>query len=271
MVVKFIESTYDSVKDKLKNPFYGTLFIVWIIRNREFIFNIFFNEDINSDKRLEIIRQHFLNWDSFLKLIGTILISLGLMALIYISLNLSRFIVEFSERMARPWIQKLFSNTSIVSREDFVELEKERDYFYKKYSDERTEKTRLQRDLDQLLEQNLESGKSNDKQSGNVVSVSKTPKAIKDDPNNRIKLIVDKWKTIRPSYYTDFKKLLSFNQSEMKVIMVDSKMTDVGSIKEFKNKGLIEMINHTGSHYYNFTELGDNLAHYIKNHDDNKS
>lgn len=61
MVIRFAESTYDSFKDKLKNPFYGTLFIIWIIRNREFIYNVFFHEKLTSDEQLEIIRTHFLS------------------------------------------------------------------------------------------------------------------------------------------------------------------------------------------------------------------
>lgn len=90
--------------------------------------------------RLELLRNQFLNFDALLNFLVTIVISLGLMILIYFSLNLSRFIVEFSERIAKPKIQKLFSASNIVSREDFQNMEKDRDYFQKKYSEERSER-----------------------------------------------------------------------------------------------------------------------------------
>ena len=134
LFVKFVESNYESFKDKLRNPFYGTLVIVWVIRNREFIYKVFFHEKLTSDARLEIIRGHFLNWNSLLSFLGTVLISLGLMTLIYASLNLSRLIVQASEKTLKPLILRLFDKTSIVSRTDYLAMEKDRDYFQKKYS-----------------------------------------------------------------------------------------------------------------------------------------
>lgn len=264
MVVKFIESTYDSVKDKLKNPFYGTLFIVWVIRNREFIFNVFFNENVNSDERLEIIRSHFLSWDSLLSFLGTILISLGLMVLIYASLNLSRFIVEFSERKAKPWIQKLFSKTSIVSREDFIELEKERDYFQKKYSEERNDKIRIQRELDQLLEQELESNQKTEQPRETPDSVTDKNIQAKNDSENKVKKIVERWNKLRPTYLEDFKTLIPQVSNRLQTHEINSLMQDLGSIQEFAKRGVIETIKRYGNVYYNFTEFGDELVHYVK-------
>ncbi len=264
MVVKFIESTYDSVKDKLKNPFYGTLFIVWVIRNREFIFNVFFNEDCSSDQRLEIIRSQFLSWDSLLNFIGTILISLGLMVLIYASLNLSRFIVEFSERKAKPWIQKQFSATSIVSREDFEAVEKERDYFQKKYSEERGEKIRIQRELDQILEENLEISQK-------LNQPEKIPDTIIDEnfkqnnnSENKVRKVVERWKKLRPTYLEDLKTLISLVAEGKQTYEITSSMKDLGSLQEFTKKGIIESIERFNRIYYNFTEFGDELVHFVK-------
>ncbi|WP_222984593.1 hypothetical protein [Flagellimonas meishanensis] len=259
MVIKFIESTYDSVKDKLKNPFYGTLFVVWVIRNREFIYNVFFNEDCTSDQRLEIIRSHFLNWDSLQSFIETIFISLGLMVLIYASLNLSRFIVEFSERKLKPWIQKLFSSTSIVSREDFQAMEKERDYFQKKYSEERIEKIGLQRELDQLQEQKII--KVDSPQNSSSTENFKA----RNDSENKAKKIVDRWKRLRPSYFEDFKTLMKHDHNKLTVSLIESTMKDLASIREFKDKGIIETIDHNNFYYYNFTEFGDEFVHYVSN------
>lgn len=238
MVVKFIESTYDSVKDKLKNPFYGTLFIIWVIRNREFIYNVFFNEDCSSDERLEIIRHQFLNWDSFLKLIGTILISLGLMVLIYISLNLSRFIIEFSERVLKPRIQKLFSETSIVSREEYESVIKQRDHYLKRYNEENKEKLRLQEELDNKLasQQKFEINYGENL----------------DNPNNIDIIFFQDW---GESLLLGFKKLISEINNHHSAGEVEDNIGD-SILEEFRGRDLIEVYFDGGVPYYKFTPLG---------------
>lgn len=236
MVIKFIESTYDSVKDKLKNPFYGTLFVVWVIRNRKFIYNVFFNDSVTSDERLELIRAHFLNWDSLLSFIGTILISLGLMILIYASLNLSRFIVELSERILKPWIQQLFSKTSIVSREDYIQLEKDRDYFQKKYSEERSEKIRLQRELDEM---SIKYIPTSDEKSSAIAE--------------NIKTIINSW---TEQTMSDFKTLIGSINNYLGT--TDINRTINKSINDFLSLNIIERyIDKFGDSKYKFTEYGE--------------
>jgi hypothetical protein len=250
MVVKFFESTYDSFKDKIKNPFYGTLFTVWIIRNREFIYNVFFNDDCTSEQRLEILRIQFLNLDSLVNFIGTILISLGLMILIYISLNLSRFIVELSERILKPRIQKLFSESSIVSREDFIDLEKNRDYFQKRYSEERSERVKLQEELD-----------NNQKKDLKLKSID----SAKDD---KINTIINKWKRLKPEYLTDFKTLKKKTDSQSTSYQIEQSMKNIASIREFKDHGLISTFEKDNKLYSILTELGQELAYTLKSREE---
>ena len=109
MVIKFMESTYDAFKDRLKNPIIGTLLLVWILRNREFLFNLLFNENYNSEKTLILLKTHFEGSQAIISLLTTIAFSLLLLALFYGSLNLSRFILEFSETTIKPKVSKLFS------------------------------------------------------------------------------------------------------------------------------------------------------------------
>ncbi len=264
MVIKVFESSYDSFKDKLKNPFYGTLFVVWVIRNREFLYNVFFHDKLTSDKRLEVIRSHFLNWDSLLNFLGTILISLALMILIYVSLNLSRFIVEFSERKLKPLIQQIFNKSSIVSREEYLILENERDYFQKKYSEERSERIKLQKELDNKTE-NIQ---INDNETYDKEEKGKTvEEGEKGIPEN----IITTWLKLRPSYYDDFKKIISLMEEKVPVYEIKRKMKDLASTKEFINKKIIETLAHENIHYYNFTEFGDKFVNHFKIRDSAKN
>jgi len=247
MVIKFVESTYDSFKDKLKNPFYGTLFIVWIIRNREFIYNVFFHDNLTSDQRLAIIRNQFLSWNSIFSFLLTILISLGLMILIYASLNLSRFIVEFSERKLKPWIQQLFNKTSIVSREDYIVMEGERDYFQKKHNDERTERIKLQREIDEIL---------NSKEMEADTNVS-----AYNDLDLEVYEIVNSWDEKEKNGFLQ----LIFDLKDLKELHYIENNINRTFIALFRSQGLIDKtgVDMYGNQTYKFTEKGNRVKNYL--------
>lgn len=250
MVIKVIENTYDSFKDKLKNPFYGTLFAVWIIRNREFLFNLFFNEKIDSNERLELLRNQFLNSDAVLNFLGTILISLGLMVLIYLSLNLSRFIVELSERIAKPRIQKLFSTSSIVSREDFQNMEKDRDYFQKKYSEEKIEKNKLQRELDEA--KNI----ANLTIDGGIIDESEK---LDDSLNlGQTDLMFVKWK--EEGIYYSFKGFIAKVNDKTPTSSFENDFKEI--IDELLSMNIIIKDTSSTLFYYTFTHYGKKVKEY---------
>ena len=62
--------------------------------------------------------------------------------------------MQASEKTLKPLILRLFDKTSIVSRTDYLAMEKDRDYFQKKYSEERLERVKLQRELDEVYNRN---------------------------------------------------------------------------------------------------------------------
>jgi hypothetical protein len=118
MIVKLFKSAKDIAGDKIKNPFFGTYFFVWIIRNWELIYSlIYFDSSTNLEGRVTYIKGHFAD-DSF---ICDLLINLGvtflLLSLSYILLNLSRFIVNYSELKIKPWIDNKIDSKNIVTKE----------------------------------------------------------------------------------------------------------------------------------------------------------
>lgn len=51
--MKIFESFVDNIKQKTTNPFFGTLILVWLVRNWELIYTLFnFDKDwLLSDKK----------------------------------------------------------------------------------------------------------------------------------------------------------------------------------------------------------------------------
>ena len=245
LFVKFVESTYESFKDKLRNPFYGTLVIVWVIRNREFIYKVFFHEKLTSDARLEIIRGHFLNWNSLLSFLGTVLISLGLMTLIYASLNLSRLIVQASEKTLKPLILRLFDKTSIVSRTDYLAMEKDRDYFQKKYSEERLDRIELQRELDKKVE-NIS------------VDGGEIPNTSEFEREKDLKRYFAQWSF---ELKNAFGTLIDNVNNDTDAFDIDEYLRN--DIAQFRSKNLIKRMDGGVKQRYEFTDFGKKVRDYF--------
>lgn len=246
MVIKFMESTYDAFKDRLKNPFFGTLLLVWILRNREFLFNLFFNEKYNSEKTLNLLKTHFEGSQAVISLLTTIAFSLLLLALFYGSLNLSRFILEFSETTVKPKVSKLFSSNNIVTKEEYTRVESERDYYQKKYTEEKNEKIRIQRELDQssiIDDKIIDGGEIKEDQTG----LHRVAKSIKEE-----------------GIAEEFSTLIGLTNSDYSADGI-IKIIDPESINKFLQKNLIKRIYTRNDYYYEFTNFGEKTRDYYLN------
>lgn len=249
MVIKVVEGAIDSFKDKLKNPFYGTLLVVWLIRNREFLFNLFFNSEYDSTKRLTLLREQFQSSSSIWNFILTILISLLIMAIIYIALNLSRFIVQFSEKTVLPKILKIFSVTSIVSREEYERIEKQSDYYQDRYSKERFERQKIQKELDELREKGLDFVESYEKAKivdGGVIGDKET------NYNSIFKVIIE-----NKGLSHDFKYLINSVNSLDEFSKINEHIPE--NIESFKSMNIVRKVKEGSYYTYEFTSFGEKI------------
>lgn len=110
------ESAADTFTTKLKSPFFGTFIIVWIIRNRLFIYDLFYNTKI--DKR-SILNNHFeySTLGFWYRLAITLLITLLILLIYYIALNLSRLLTVFSEENLKLTVYKTLGSKRYVDKE----------------------------------------------------------------------------------------------------------------------------------------------------------
>lgn len=243
MIIKVVDSVADAFKDKFKNPFFGTLIAVWIIRNRRFVFNLFINENYDSDKRLELLTNHFKAPESLISLLLTICYSILLMALIFIALNISRYVVEFSERVVYQKILQSFKPENFPTPELYKKMEAQKEYYEKKYNEEKEEKFKLQNELDKAKER-----------------VFVEPNAF--DYIN-IKNIIDEWSD--SDIIQDFEKLIGLVNKKDSVQQINQ---SIKSIQTFLNKNIIEkkLDGEFAHHTYKFTELGEKIRdEYLNN------
>ena len=157
MIKDFLISFKDNIKDKTTNPFLGTYFAVWMIRNWKLVYTVFnFDEEkskgvkLTLEDKINAIEAYYQN-ESFLGNLGiNLLWAFGVLILTYIVLNLSRFIVNFSEKQVTPWIIQFTDSKSIVSKERYNQLKEERDDLEVKFEKEEEANSLLKKEIAEL-------------------------------------------------------------------------------------------------------------------------
>ena len=108
MIFKVFKSAKDLTGDKIRNPFFGTYILVWIIRNWDLIYTlIYFDEGTELSGRLECIQNYFKENDFTKGILNNLWITAVVLIISYLLLNISRFIVSYSELEIKPKIDKL--------------------------------------------------------------------------------------------------------------------------------------------------------------------
>jgi len=174
MLQKSLDSFKNNIRQKMINPFFGTLIIVWVVRNWELVYGVFtFDEYFTFNERMTYIQKHFKDefwdWNSFYgNLLCCVIITLITIIFSYIFLGLSRFISEFYNKIILPEIYKrINSKESIVLKSEYQKLEKINEKLERRVSDERQARIDSEDELEKtqklLTEQNTKNQKlSND-------------------------------------------------------------------------------------------------------------
>ncbi|WP_159018717.1 hypothetical protein [Algibacter sp. L3A6] len=124
MIKDLLISFKENFNEKVKNPFLGSYVLVWIVRNWVLIYSLFnFKDDLTLAKRIEYIKTYFSNNEFLPNLFSNILWTFGLLLITYILLNLSRFIVNFSEKRIKPLVYKITDSNSIVLKTEYNRLQ----------------------------------------------------------------------------------------------------------------------------------------------------
>lgn len=190
MIKDFLISFKDNFKEKTRNPFLGTYLVVWIIRNWLLVYTLFnFDEKHNLDFKVNFIKTYYSENDFISNLLTNILWSFGILILTYALLNVSRFIVNISEKQITPWIHKISDSKSIILKGEYDKLKQEKNLIENKLESERenrvkllNEISRLENRIDELLLNNLEKSKdtSTEKEDSSKRNVEIYQERLKD-------------------------------------------------------------------------------------------
>ncbi|MFV1447816.1 hypothetical protein VBZ51_01645 [Maribacter sp. HS] len=158
MIKDFLISFKDNFKEKTRNPFLGTYLVVWIIRNWLLVYTLFnFDPNHNLKFKLNFIEEYYIKNDFLLNLATNILWAFAILIITYLVLNISRFIINISEKQITPLVYKISDSKSIVLKETFDNLNSEKINLEIKLEKERENKSRLQAEILRLetkLEEN---------------------------------------------------------------------------------------------------------------------
>ena len=145
MIKDLLISFKENFSEKIKNPFLGSYALVWIIRNWVLIYSLFnFENDLTLAKRIEYIKTYFSNNEFLPNLFSNILWTFGLLLITYLLLNLSRLIVNFSEKRIKPLVYKITDSKSIVLKSEYNRLQSLNEELQKRLEIERELKSKIE-------------------------------------------------------------------------------------------------------------------------------
>lgn len=148
-----VNDFFSNIKDKLTNPFFGTLIIVWLTRNWEPVFAIFnFDSTTTLAFKLVYIKQYFSSknfWEEGLINIG---LTILLILIGYIFIIGTRALSITVEHKTMPWITKKVVSKNTVLKSEYDKISEESNNYFKRYEGERSNVKKLSDNYDNLSE-----------------------------------------------------------------------------------------------------------------------
>lgn len=257
MIKDFLVSFTDNFKEKAKNPFLGTYVLVWLLRNWNLVYSLFyFDSKMKLSERTEFIKQYFKEQGGFVSnLAENIYWSFGVLILTYLLLNISRLIVNLSEKRLTPYIYKITDSKSIVLRNEYDRVRAENDDLQIRLEKEREAKSRLEMKIKNLESEIVEIVRLNSEQSTEL-----------DDDSKRNNLAIDSRTTIliEKMHSKNVKK--EFVDICIGIEQGNSIQNDYEHLNFFLQLGVIIIRSNPGGNkkYYKVTEAGQKVLDILR-------
>lgn len=154
MIKDFLISFRDNFQEKTTNPFLGTYLLVWLIRNWELVYTLFnFDKDTKLLDKVSYIKSYYSQVSFFENILTNILWAFALLITTYILLNVSRLIVNLSEKRVAPWVYKITDSKSIILKVHYERIRSARDDLQSRLDMERESKAKLENRIKELEEE----------------------------------------------------------------------------------------------------------------------
>lgn len=151
MIKDLLISFKDNVTTKSTNPFFGTLIIVWTIKNWNLFYSLFnFDDEFKLNDKVSFINSHFTSNPFWPNLGRCIFESFVVLISSYILINVARLIINFFEKVVSPVVYKITDKSSIVLKTEYEDLINKNKKLETKLEEERASRIRQQNEYEEL-------------------------------------------------------------------------------------------------------------------------
>ncbi|QHI38451.1 hypothetical protein IMCC3317_38440 [Kordia antarctica] len=152
--MEVINSFFSNIKNKLTNPFFGTLTLILLFHHWELIYSIFiFDEDCNMDDKLLII-QNYLSANVTVKsFLLDVIYAVVIMFVGYLIIVFTRIMVIWIEHNVMPYFTGKIVSKNVVLKTINEEVVKERDENFIKYEEQRDKVREYSKLIDEQQDQ----------------------------------------------------------------------------------------------------------------------
>lgn len=152
--MEVINSFFSNIKDKLTNPFFGTLTIVLIIHHWQLWYAVFnFDNDCTLNDKITFITNYAKVNLTFWIIFCDVLQAIFFMLLGYLIIIGTRSLVLYIEFGLMPYITDIIVNKDVVRRSEYNDVVKEREQYFDQYEEQRKNVRIFSKTIDEQTEQ----------------------------------------------------------------------------------------------------------------------
>lgn len=152
--MEVINSFFNNIKDKLTNPFFGTLILVLIIHHWELWYTLFnFDSDCTLQDKIFSIRTYINDNLSYILFMWEALQAIIYMFLGYLIIVGTRSLVIWVEFGLMPMITGKIINKDVVRKNEYDNVVKEREEYFDQYEEQRKNVRIFSKTIDEQTEQ----------------------------------------------------------------------------------------------------------------------
>lgn len=217
--MEIISSFIKNIKDKLANPYFGTLILVLIFHHWELVFTVLnFDDEITLDTKLTYIKTYITNNITIFNLLWNTLLALVFMLIAYLIIILTRSIVLWIEFWLMPIIIGKIINKNVVRKSDYDEVVKEREEYFDQYENQRKNVRTFSKTIDIQTEQIKQKDKQLIDQTETISKNLKKLDGLEEKLENMRNYISKKTKELKRSEdsLSDERKMRAHNIDEIK-------------------------------------------------------
>lgn len=152
--MEIINSFFNNIKDKLTNPFFGTLILVLLIDHWELWYSIFnFDSDCTLNDKIILIKNYSDKHLTFQIFTCNILQAILFMFLGYMIIVGTRSLVIWVEFGLMPYITGKIINKNVVRKTEYDQVVIEREEYFDQYEEQRKNVRTFSKTIDEQTEQ----------------------------------------------------------------------------------------------------------------------